>query len=89
MKNCLFTHTYTPPLKLNWYCWDRSALGSRLAVFAARLLLHVPHFWWHARQSRELAGHVDYVEKPGSTAESRRQVVPEPLDAQKLERVPA
>ena len=51
------------------------------AVFAARLLLHVPHCWWHARRSCELAGHVHYVEKPGSTGESRRQVVPEGLDA--------
>ena len=47
------------------------------AVFAARLLLHVPHCWWHARRSCKLAGHVHYIEKPGSTGESRHQVVPE------------
>ena len=57
------------------------------AVFAARLLLHVPHCWWHARRSCKLAGHVHHVhvEKPGSTGESRHQVVPKGAECARLE----
>ena len=49
------------------------------AVFAARLLFHVPHCWWHARRSCKLAGHVQHVEmKRGWKGESKHQkVVPE------------
>ena len=49
------------------------------AVFAARLLFHVPHCWWHARRSCKLAGHVHHVEmKRGWKGESKHQkVVPE------------
>ena len=57
------------------------------AVFAARLLLHVPHCWWHAQRSCRLAGHVHHVhvKKPSSTGESRHQVVPKGAECARLE----